>query len=301
MIIKIQGGLGNQLQQYALYEKLKSLGKEVRVDTSWYAGEQKKNRGRKLELLFLEGLEWQECTEKEKETLLGKYRTAAGRIQSRLFFPRKYYGEKDVMYEEDLFRFRDMYLDGYWSCEKYYHDMIPLLQEKIRFPENDNQNHQALKKQISAQTSVSIHIRRGDYLNPENEALFGGICTDAYYDSAAGLIRRKYPEARFYVFSDDYAYAAAKYAGQDATVVNCNQGENSFYDCELMSLCSHNICANSTFSFWGARLNRNPRKTVIRPLKHRNTLSYEPQQMLRLWEGYTLVDEKGQVWEGGRQ
>ena len=85
------------------------------------------------------------------------------------------------------------------------------------------------------------------------------------------------------------------YHGDEYTIVDWNKGEDSFYDMELMSCCRHNICANSTFSFWGARLNRTPDKIVIRPAKHKNSQEIEPQLLHELWDNWVIIDGDGRI------
>ena len=95
----------------------------------------------------------------------------------------KHFYETD-MYHPEIFSFTDRYLEGHWACEKYYHDILPLLREKIRFPEERNPEKCQTAERMEQENSVSVHIRRGDYLDPENAGMFGGICTDAYYETA---------------------------------------------------------------------------------------------------------------------
>lgn len=125
--------------------------------------------------------------------------------------------------------------------------------------------------------------------------MFGGICTDAYYEAAISYIKEQTPDAHFYVFSDDSAYAKNAYPGKEFTVVDWNTGKNSLFDMQLMSCCGHNICANSTFSFWGARLNPSPDKVMIRPSKHKNSQNIVPEEMKKLWNGWVLIDGKGRI------
>ena len=148
-------------------------------------------------------------------------------------------------------------------------------------------------EEIKASNSVSLHLRRGDYLTPENQAMFGGICTKEYYENAVHFIKERVEHPVFYIFSDDPSYAANEYRGKEFKIVDLNKGSSSFYDMYLMSQCKHNICANSTFSFWGARLNCNPEKLMIRPLKQKNCDWYQPAQMKELWKGWIFLDEKG--------
>ncbi len=150
-------------------------------------------------------------------------------------------------------------------------------------------------ERMGQEISVSLHIRRGDYLDSENAAMFGGICTDAYYEASVRFIRERFPEAHFYVFSDDPAYAKERYQEPDFTVVDWNTGKNSLFDMQLMSCCKHNICANSTFSFWGARLNPSKDKIMIRPAKHKNGQDVGMERMQELWEGWKLIDGEGKM------
>ena len=125
--------------------------------------------------------------------------------------------------------------------------------------------------------------------------MFGNICTDDYYRKAMEIIKDEVKDARFYIFSDDSSYAKQKYQGEDFTVVDINHGKDSFYDMWLMSNCKHNICANSTFSFWGARLNGNEGKIMIRPTIHKNSQMFVKEEMEELWQGWRFVSPEGQA------
>ena len=297
IIIKVMGGLGNQMQQYALYEKFKSIGKDAKLDISWFEDssmQEKVFARRSLELRQFKDLQFNTCSTEEKEALLGKS-GILGKLERKLIPSRnKHFYESDI-YHPEIFNMSDAYLEGHWACEKYYHDIMPLLQEKIQFPESANSQNITVKKQMKAENSVSIHIRRGDYLDPENEAMFGGICTNSYYKAAEEYIKSRVTDAHFYLFSDDTAYLCENYHGDEYTIVDWNKGEDSFYDMELMSCCRHNICANSTFSFWGARLNRTPDKIVIRPAKHKNSQEIEPQLLHELWDNWVIIDGDGRI------
>lgn len=143
--------------------------------------------------------------------------------------------------------------------------------------------------------SVSVHIRRGDYLDAANRPVFGGICTNDYYRAAIGFLKEKYPQAAFFFFSDDIPYVREHYLEEASEIIDWNNGKNSIYDMMLMSSCRHNICANSTFSFWGARLNPYESKVMIRPSIHKNTQICIPEQMKELWAGWTLITPQGKT------
>lgn len=294
IIIKMNGGLGNQLQQYALYEKMKSLGKEVKLDISWFYKEMGKASKRDLELEYFPKVAFETCTKEELGEIIGR-RGILKKVSEKLKLTQNPTYIEHQMYDETVFAMDNRILEGYWACEAYYADILPLLQEKLEFPPSDNPKNMNMAEKMQECNSVSIHIRRGDYLTAENQAMFGGICTEQYYEKAISYMKENVENARFFVFSDDVAYVKEKYGTKEYTIVDINRGKDSFYDIYLMSQCKHNICANSTFSFWGARLNKNSSKTAIRPLKQKNCNWYEPERMKQLWEGWILIDENGKL------
>ena len=299
IIIQVAGGLGNQLQQYALYRKFVRMGKEARLDLSWF-DEVKQNNGeakvtsRNLELTCFDRLVYEVCTKDEKERLIGAD-GLSGKIRRKLLPSTVHWFHESKMYHPEILSFEDMYLSGYFACEKYYSDILYDLREKIQFPPSDNPLNPELAQEMRECASVSVHVRRGDYLNEENRAMFGNICTDDYYRKAMEIIKDEVKNARFYIFSDDSSYAKQKYQGEEFTVVDINHGKDSFYDMWLMSNCKHNICANSTFSFWGARLNGNEGKIMIRPSIHKNSQVFRKEEMEDLWQGWRFVSPEGQA------
>lgn len=309
IIIKVMGGLGNQMQQYALYEKFRVLGRETKLDISWFEDARQQEKvlaKRSLELRQFESLRFETADRRECAAILGKgallgegglSRAAGiiGKVKRKLNPAADPHFYEADMYHPEIFSFENKYLEGHWACEKYYHDIMPLLREKIRFPDSRNPQNERMAEQMEQENSVSLHIRRGDYLDPENAGMFGGICTDAYYAAAMSYVRERMPDAHFYLFSDDTAYLKEHFKGAEYTIVDWNRGADNFFDCELMSHCRANICANSTFSFWGARLNGREDKITIRPAKHKNSQVIDPARMHALWEDWVLIDEKGSV------
>lgn len=331
IIIQLAGGLGNQLQQYALYQKFKSLGAEAKLDLSWFEQfedtkqetndkeqdkEQNKNyhgtnktkpaikqdivvTNRQCELDFFNHLPYESCTENEKTALTGS-QGLAGKLRRKLLPQTVHWYKEKQMYDPKLLNYREMYLSGYFACEKYYADILPELRKMIRFPEiADAQkkmaNEEILKK-IRNSHAVSVHIRRGDYLQPENAAMFGNICTEEYYESALNYMKERIEDPHFFIFSDDVAYVKKHYQGGEYTIVDINHGDDSFYDMYLMSQCEGNICANSTFSFWGARLNARTDKIMIRPTIQKNSQVFDEAQMKDLWREWLFVDQYGFIY-----
>ena len=307
VIIQVAGGLGNQLQQYALYRKFVRLGVEARLDLSWFdkvhTAEKEWTRGkdiipvvtrRELELRYFDRLVFETCTKEEKETLIGAD-NILGKLRRKLLPFTIHKFEESKMYHPELFEFEDMYLTGYFACEKYYADILYDLREKIQFPPSSNPLNREMADRMRNKNSVSVHVRRGDYLNPENVTMFGNICTDAYYQNAIDFVKRVIPDAHFYFFSDDVSYVKKRFPGDDYTIVDINHGRDSFYDMWLMSNCKHNICANSTFSFWGARLNPNENKIMIRPTIQKNSQVFVKEEMEDLWQGWKFVSPQGKL------
>lgn len=291
IIIKVNGGLGNQLQQYALYEKLKSMGKEVKLDISWFEQEHNLAVKRDFELSRFQNVDYELCSEEELFHVLGK-EGLVKKIKKKLIPSTKTLYVETKMYDNQIFEFESKVLEGYWACEKYYADIMPMLQKKLIFPISTNSYNVETTKKMQRENSISIHIRRGDYLNPENKEMFGGICTEEYYDTAIAYICQHTTNPHFYIFSDDSEYAKAHYIGNKYSIVDWNRRDDSIFDMYLMSQCKHNICANSTFSFWGARLNTHSDKIMIRPLKQKNTMQYEPEIIKQLWNGWIMIDGK---------
>lgn len=302
IIIKVNGGLGNQLQQYALYEKFKSLGKTVKLDFSWF---QQANKNRDLELDYFPNVQYQICTKQEyqdivgKEAGLGKY---LNKLSQKTGLREKSTYIEHQMYDETIFGLDNKVLEGYWACEAYYADILPDLRIKLKFPLSDNPLNVEMLGVIKKCNAISLHLRRGDYLEKENQEMFGGICTDAYYERAIACLCGKVENPHFFVFSDDPEYAEEvygksvqdKYPNAVFTIVDINHGKDSFYDMMLMSQCKHHICANSTFSFWGARLCDTPNGIKIRPLKQKNNCDwYIPDRMKSLWCNWIFIDAEG--------
>lgn len=297
VIVQVAGGLGNQLQQYALYRKFVRLGREARLDLSWFSRENQKDgsfQKRDLELDYFDRLVYETCRPEEKAALIGGD-DLPGKLRRKLLPFTVHWFQESRIYHPEILDFQDMYISGYFACEKYYGDILYDLREKIQFPPSHNPLNIETARRMEEEQSVSVHVRRGDYMNPENTAMFGNICTDSYYEAAVSLMKREMPDAHFYIFSDDIPYVRGRYQGEEYTIVDINHGRDSFYDMWLMSCCKHNICANSTFSFWGARLNGNDGKIMIRPTIHKNSQVFVKKEMEELWQGWRFIDPQGRL------
>lgn len=307
LIVQIAGGLGNQMQQYAVYYKLRKMGKDVKLDLSWFDPKIQKNMlaPREFELSIFKGLDYEVCTDEERDYFLKRsgLQKLTGKIAEKLGLRDnsnpKVFTEKE-MYHPELFSLEDKYIMGYFACQKYYSDVLPELAQKFVFPEHSDEildtRNKTLAARMDSEPSISVHIRRGDYLDPPNFAILGNIATEEYYENAMNYFLAKEPDTHFYIFTSDHEYAREKFSDESRyTIVDWNTGRNSVQDLMLMSHCRGNICANSTFSFWGARLNQRPDRKVIRTYKMRNNQPVSPEIMHDYWGDWILMDEKGSI------
>lgn len=256
----MNGQLGNQMFQYAVYRKLQLLGKRVKLDMSYYDTYPNHNH------FPIFGLPLEIATRKECLIERDEYRSYVDRFRRKFFGRRNNIiseiGGTEYCYNPNIFTIKRGYIDGYWQSARYLEGIEEILREEFVFPMPSNTQRQnaALLEGIGHHScSVSIHVRRGDYL--------GGfpVMDMNYYAPAIKYFKDKYVDVHFYIFSNDIAWCREYFIGKEFTFVDWNVGRNSYYDMYLMSQCQHNIIGNSSFSWWGAWLNENPQKEIIAP------------------------------------
>lgn len=160
---------------------------------------------------------------------------------------------------------KDWYIIGFWIEEKYLRGRIEEIRKHFRFPEITDEMNKELAEDIAACNSVSIHVRRGDYLSSTYENMFVSLGRD-YYERAVKHICGQVNDPKFFIFSDDVDFVKNEFSWlENKHIVAGNTGDDSYRDMQLMSLCKHNIIANSTFSQWGALLNENEGHITVYP------------------------------------
>lgn len=169
----------------------------------------------------------------------------------------------------------NVFLFGYWTSEKYFKDIAAVLREELALKEPLSENTKRWKKIIeSEKMPVSLHIRRGDYVQKDiNRKIYVQLPV-SYYHKAVDLIKEYNDISSLFVFSNDIPWCKEQFKF-DVPVyyVEGNDDDHGYEDMYLMSLCRHNVAANSTFSWWGAWLNRNKDKMVICPQRYFNSYS----------------------------
>ena len=267
-IINLIGGLGNQMFQYAFSLAVMKHypNEEVLIDIHHL--ESLYEYGFELKKVF-PNLECQIASKKQVRKV-SRYSPTykISRIVRNILPARKSeFLEKDPeMFDPEVFQqLGDTYFEGYWHAYKYFEDIIPDIREQFVFPQPSSFNLNLSEELLSCK-SVGLHVRRGDYLKARFADL-GEACNLDYYKSAISLLHEKSEDYHFYIFSNDIEWCRKEIIPllktDRVTVVTENTGINSNWDMYLMSHCHYLIMANSTFSWWGAVLNRNNPMVIV--------------------------------------
>ena len=276
-IVRFLGGLGNQMFQYAFYKSLEKKFGSVKADLTEFDGYGLHN-GFELERIFPIRLDkaspfWVKLYDpRHRSWLHRKLRRMTGLKQA-------FYEEK-ALFQYDSSPFKDkgsrLYW-GYWQNERYFSDVAGMLREDFKFKLPLNEKNALVLQQIQSCNSVSIHVRRGDYLHNE---LLGGICDQAYYRRAIETMLEKINDPEFFVFSNEIDWCQSNLNLPKAHFISWNHGDQSYIDMQLMSHCKHHIIANSSFSWWSAWLNSYSEKIVISPLRWTNDPAHSPSDII---------------------
>ncbi|MCR4656301.1 MAG: alpha-1,2-fucosyltransferase [Lachnospiraceae bacterium] len=163
---------------------------------------------------------------------------------------------------------KNYYFTGFWIKERYFGQVLNEAVKAFAFPEFEDEENIRLAEDIVSSVSVGIHVRRGDYLTAYKNS-FISLPVDYYKEGIDAVCKGTGIDRdglKFYIFSDDPEYIESAFAFlENKRVVAHNKGTDSFRDMQLMSLCRHNIIANSTFSQWAALLNRNKEHLTVYP------------------------------------
>jgi hypothetical protein len=254
-VVRVIGGLGNQMFQYAFYLALRKRFNNVKLDIGSY-------KYYKLHDYQLE------------EIFNLKELNHASRMEILIFrFIKKWQIVKeDVFYHPEILDIKGFrYYAGYWNSENYFTEVINNVKQSFNFKINLKDKNEQIANEIKNTNSVSIHIRRGDYISSEvNRQIYGNICTLNYYTKAISKIEESVVNPSYFIFSNDIDWCKENLKIGNAKFINWNKGKDNYIDMQLMSLCKNNIIANSSFSWWAAWLNENKNKIIISPSRFFN-------------------------------
>jgi hypothetical protein len=299
IIVKLIGGLGNQLFQYAAGRQLAELNSTIlKLDISGF-------EEYKLHRYALHSFEiWQHIATIEEIEAFKKVQTKSTALISKIgkrlnysinptldFYRNvKVINESNLMFNSDVLELKgNIYMNGYWQSERYFSDIRNILLKEFTIKHKQDFTNLELSKQICNTESVSLHIRRGDYISSQLTNQIHGVCSMEYYQKAINEIVKKISNCHFYIFSDDHHWVRENFRLDYPMTMVDNNTTTNYEDIRLMSQCRHNIIANSSFSWWGAWLNTNSEKIVIAPkkwfaddVKNKETKYLVPETWIRI-------------------
>jgi hypothetical protein len=270
IVVKLLGGLGNQMFQYAFGRCLSVYhNTDLFLDITDLKSKNVNHTYRnfsldkfhiKATIASDELVKWQHGETNIFQRALNKI-SHSGKL--------KVVSENKIHFDPEIeMPANNVYLSGYWQSPLYFNSIENIIRDDFRFSVPLSSYAESLLSKIRTGNSVSLHVRRGDYVtNPETNA-YHGVSDLAYYNRAMELIRNKISNPVFYIFSDDPFWVEENFKLSESTILVSKLQTVQFDDLQLMSSCKHAIIANSSFSWWGAWLiNNNPDKIVIAPLK----------------------------------
>jgi len=291
IISKVIGGLGNQMFQYAA-----GRGLSLRHNTSYaldISGFNNYTLHQGFELGHVFTGIFNVCNEADVQKTLGWW---SAKSMHRIFSHLPGFITKNSKLAlEPYFQYwpgvehlsSDCYLSGYWQSERYFLDFESQIRTDFSFVRPPTGLNATIAEAIRHCNSVSLHVRRGDYVSNPHTLATHGLCSPSYYEAAIRYMSERVGGAHLFVFSDDMDWVKSNIAiNLPHTYVQHNHGADSHNDMMLMSMCQHHIIANSSFSWWGAWLNPNAGKIVVAPKRwftnQRNVEDLIPGEWVKL-------------------
>ncbi len=254
MIIKLQGGLGNQMFQYAYGRSLELSGKKIIFNMSFFNNKNSNDTKRTFEIDNFN-------------------------LETKAIFSNKRYLLAD--FKNKIKRKIGFYQEGLYQSEEYFKKIEAEI--KREFTPKDSLSNAAIivKEKISnIPNSVSLHIRRGDYVeNKKTNSILGTLPIE-YYKDSINIMNDKLINPTFFIFSDDIEWAKLNLPSNLQSTFVSNEKIKDYEEIILMSLCKNNIIANSSFSWWGAWLNLNKEKIIIAPKRWFKNRSIKVKNMV---------------------
>lgn len=284
-IHRIQGGLANQMFQYAHAWALQHHHPaRTFVDLSRYRVAPP-DRAYRIEEVF------------EMPDRFPRLPPSAARWISRWGLDRSNRSEELTVAFKDAFVRNDIrgVVQGYFPSFRYCAGVEGLVRRNFRFSRPLPARSLGLADRLLDPDSVAVHVRRGDYLNPENKADFFGMCTPLYYRAAGEYIRARRPSARFYFFSDDPGWCREEFKDMAHCVVDGHTGEDAWVDMALMSRCASAVIANSSFSLWSRWLAASADGINIGPSRFFNNGAYGARTEDILPASFIRMNESGEI------
>jgi hypothetical protein len=267
VIVRLNGGLGNQLFQYATGRALAHrMNAELKVDLVVLNRDPRRGYGLQYFEIAASTATPQEAARLSGPTgRLGRMYRSLNRLLPCRW--RTVVSDRHSACDITKARFaRGVYLIGYWQREKYFRAIEFLLRRELTVRGQPDARNRGMLELISQTQSVSLHVRRGDYVADAVAYRYHGVCPISYYDASLKLMAERVPDLHLFVFSDDIEWTQQNLrCDHPTTFVDHNGVEKDYEDLRLMANCKHHIIANSSFSWWGAWLAPYTAKTVVAP------------------------------------
>ena len=256
--VKLMGGLGNQMFQYAAARRLADVrGTGLVLDLSAF---ERPPRGQTARVYELDCFRPRATLSRQSLVASASwFRSLPLRRRLRLVTETGFAFQPAVLSAP-----ADSHLLGYWQSERYFEDVVGTIREDFRVCTPLGEAKRAIAERLD-ESSVSVHVRRGDYASDPRAAAIHGLLSPDYYRRAAARIGETVEAPHFLVISEDSDWCRAHLTLDYPTTIVESVPGSGCEDMQLMSMCSHHVIANSSFGWWGAWLGRNPAKTVIAP------------------------------------
>lgn len=269
IIVKLRGGLGNQMFQYAVGKAVANrVNVPLKLDITYF--ETHKLRSYQLGCF---NIQENFASIEEINRFMPRYKHIAAsyyyKIRAKLlpWYKQKLIKERSFSYNSDIIKInRSAYLDGYWQSEKYFEDISDIIRCEFTLKHKPNSLNSQFLEKIDNVNSVSLHIRRGDYISNLLTMQTHGVLSLDYYRNALNFITKEIKDSNIFVFSDDIEWAKENLNFTlPLNFIDHNKDGQDYEDLRLMSRCKHHIIANSAFSWWGAWLSGYPKKIIFAP------------------------------------
>lgn len=290
VVVRLIGGLGNQFFQYAVGRHLAEIHRTVlKIDISGF--EAYKDREYSL---WPFNIQEHLASPDEVAALTvrkqGIMESVVTRVLRRPSEPAPtHIREKHFHFDPDILNLPDsVYLDGYWQSEKYFADIADIIRQEFTVKTPQKGKDKDLAELMASCESVSLHIRRGDFVSDSHTNQVHGTCDLDYYRRCVENFTPTVKHPRFFIFSDEPEWARDNLRlPYPTTLVAHNGADKNYEDMRLMSQCKHHIIANSSFSWWGAWLNPIEDKLVFAPKRwftrdNRNLHDLIPNQWIKV-------------------
>lgn len=261
IVVKLKGGLGNQMFQYAAGRALACrAGTELLLDTRGYGPAYNREFGlQKFRIAARTATMAELAAWPQWQRAPCKWLQRAG-IRTRR------YRELTFRFDPDWYSLGDgLYLEGYFQSAKYFDDIRKILLEDFQLATPRSAPVQRIADSAANSDSVMLHVRRGDYVSNPKAAAHMGACSPAYYRKAVAMIGSAVRNPQYFVFSDDIDWVRESLPLPGSPVYVSGHLDSPEIDLMLMAQCRHHIMANSSFSWWGTWLSEHVSGMVIAP------------------------------------